>query len=756
MKRVPHEWPPGVTSGPQVRLSNADKVLYPATGTTKEDVFGYYTSIAEVMVPHIAGRAVTRKRWPNGVEEPSFFEKQLAESAPDWLHRESVVHRSGTTTYPVIDDSVGLAWIAQQAALEVHVPQWRFVDGKPGPATRLVFDLDPGEGVTMSQLADVARTIRDLFTDIGLTTYPVTSGSKGIHLYVPLDKPVSSQGAVTLARRVAQQLEQATPKLVTSTMTKKLRAGKVFVDWSQNNASKTTIAPYSLRGREQPTVAAPRTWAELDDDRLRHLRYDEVLARVARDGDLLEALDADIAQEDRLTRYRSMRDASKTPEPVPGSAPKAGKNNVFVIQEHHARRLHYDLRLERDGVLVSWAVPKNLPETPAVNHLAVHTEDHPLEYVTFEGTIPKGEYGAGKMIVWDTGTYDAEKFRDNEVIVNLHGNRVSGRYALIQTNGDQWLAHRMKDQKSPTPQDLAPMLATPGSVTKLRAAQWAFDGKWDGYRLLMVADHGSMCLQSRSGRDVTHEYPQLRQVVNALFDHHVLLDGEVVALDESGVPSFGEMQNRARATRIEYWAFDVLELDGRSLVRAKYRDRRRILEALAGDRDELIVKDLLTGDGAEALEESRRRGWEGVVAKRWDSTYQPGRRSQSWVKDKNWNTQEVVIGGWKEGTGGRTSGIGSLVMGIPDNGRLQYVGRVGTGFTERELARLKKVLGPLETDESPFTARLPTQDAKGVTFVEPKLVGEVRYSEWTGDGRLRHPSWRGLRPDKSPADVAQE
>jgi bifunctional non-homologous end joining protein LigD len=233
MKRVPHEWPPGVTSGPQVRLSNADKVLYPATGTTKEDVFGYYTSIAEVMVPHIAGRAVTRKRWPNGVEEPSFFEKQLAESAPDWLHRESVVHRSGTTTYPVIDDSVGLAWIAQQAALEVHVPQWRFVDGKPGPATRLVFDLDPGEGVTMSQLADVARTIRDLFTDIGLTTYPVTSGSKGIHLYVPLDKPVSSQGAVTLARRVAQQLEQATPKLVTSTMTKKLRAGKVFVDWKE-------------------------------------------------------------------------------------------------------------------------------------------------------------------------------------------------------------------------------------------------------------------------------------------------------------------------------------------------------------------------------------------------------------------------------------------------------------------------------------------------------------------------------------------
>jgi bifunctional non-homologous end joining protein LigD len=756
MERVPQVWPPESTSGPTVRLSNADKVLYPATGTTKEDVFGYYIRIADVMLPHIAGRPATRKRWPNGVHEPSFFEKQLAESAPDWLPRVRVVHSSGTTTYPIIDSSVGLAWIAQQAALEVHVPQWRFVGEKPGPATRLVFDLDPGEGVTMAQLADVARSIRDLVGDIGLTTFPVTSGSKGLHLYIPLDKPIGSQGAVTLAKRVAQQLERATPKLVTSTMTKKLRAGKVFVDWSQNSASKTTIAPYSLRGREEPTVAAPRTWEELDDPELRHLRYDEVLSRVTKDGDLLERLDEDAPVDDRLTTYRSMRDASKTPEPVPKSPPVVGHDNRFVIQEHHARRLHYDFRLERDGVLVSWAVPKNLPETPSVNHLAVHTEDHPMEYLTFEGTIPRGEYGAGKVIVWDTGTYEAEKFLDNEVIVTLHGNRVSGRYALIQTDGKNWLAHRTKDQKAPLPSDLAPMLATPGSVAKLQASQWAFEGKWDGYRLLMVADQGSMYLQSRSGRDVTREYPQLQGVANALRDHHVVLDGEVVALDESGVPSFGEMQNRARATSIQFWAFDVLELDGRSLVRAKYRDRRRVLEALAADRDEPIVGELLPGDGAEALEESRKRGWEGVVAKRWDSTYQHGRRSKSWVKDKNWNTQEIVIGGWKEGTGGRTSAIGSLLMGIPGDGGLDYVGRVGTGFTERELARLKKILEPLRTDESPFATKLPTQDAKGVTFVAPKLVGEVRYGEWTSDGRLRHPSWRGLRPDKNPDEVVRE
>ncbi|HEX5256550.1 MAG TPA: ATP-dependent DNA ligase [Mycobacterium sp.] len=749
---------------PRVKLTNAEKVLYPATGTTKSEIFDYYTRVAEVMIPHIAGRPATRKRWPNGVDEESFFEKQLASSAPDWLPRASVTHRSGTTTYPVIDSVDGLAWIAQQAALEVHVPQWRFVaewtrsraeELKPGPATRLVFDLDPGEDVTMAQLAEVARAVRELITGIGLTTYPLTSGSKGLHLYTPLQEPVSSKGATVLAKRVAQQLEKTMPALVTSTMTKSLRAGKIFLDWSQNNGAKTTIAPYSMRGREQPTVAAPRTWEELDDPSLRQLRYDEVLDRVARDGDLLAPLDEDAPVPDRLSKYRSMRDASKTPEPVPVAKPDTGQGNSFVIQEHHARRLHYDFRLERDGVLVSWAVPKNLPESTSVNHLAVHTEDHPLEYGGFEGSIPKGEYGAGKVIIWDSGTYEAEKFRADEVIVNLHGSKISGRYALIQTNGDQWLAHRMKDQKVFEFDTIAPMLATHGSVTALKAGQWAFEGKWDGYRLLIEVDHGAIRVRSRRGREVTGEYPELRSLAEDLDEHHVILDGEAVVLDSSGVPNFHEMQNRGRGSRVEFWAFDVLYLDGRSLLRASYRDRRKVLETLGAGTD-LIVPELLPGDGAQALEHSGKRGWEGVIAKRRDSTYQPGRRSSSWIKDKHWNTQEVVIGGWKAGEGGRTSGIGSLLMGIPTADGLHFAGRVGTGFTERDLANLKKTLAPLHTDESPFHPTLPRSEARGVTYVEPVLVGEVRYSEWTPDNRLRQSSWRGLRPDKEASEVVRE
>ena len=272
------------------------------------------------------------------------------------------------------------------------------------------------------------------------------------------------------------------------------------------------------------------------------------------------------------------------------------------------------------------------------------------------------------------------------MIVTLHGDRIDGRYALIQTDGKNWLAHRMKDQKHPHAGDLAPMLATEGSVEKLKSTQWAFEGKWDGYRVLVDADHGKLTLRSRRGRDVTDEYPQFEALAADLADHHVILDGEAVALDESGVPSFGEMQNRARSTRVEFWAFDILHLDGRSLLRAKYSDRRRLLEALA-DGGGLIVP------GSAAWRRARGSGTRTKATlgrcRRQEAGFHlsAGPHGQpSWVKDKIWNTQEVVIGGWREGTGGRTSRIGALMLGIPERRRPAFrrtgrhrIHREGTG-----------------------------------------------------------------------------
>ncbi|MEK8073851.1 ATP-dependent DNA ligase [Rhodococcoides navarretei] len=750
--------------GRKVSVTNLDKVLFPETGTTKSQIIEYYTTIAPAMLPHLVGRAVTRKRWPNGVDQSSFFEKNLAASAPDWLDRRSMQHSDRIVTYPLFSTAADLAWLGQQAAIEAHVPQWRFDGTEPGPATRMVFDLDPGDDVDLARCADVACEIRDLISDIGMTAYPVTSGSKGIHLYVPLDKPLSTSGASTVAKRVATLLEERSPDRVTATMAKAKRTGRVFVDWSQNNGKKTTVAPYSLRGRSRPTVAAPRTWAELEASGLQQLRFEEVLERYAESGDLLADLDPamDSVHEsattaDKLDKYRSMRSADKTPEPIPTTTEPQGNNDTFVIQEHHARRLHYDFRLEHDGVLVSWAVPKNIPVDPKQNRLAVHTEDHPLEYATFSGRIPKGEYGGGDVSIWDSGTYELEKWRDDEVIVVLHGSKATGRFALIRTKGNQWLMHLMKDAPSdnPPPKNISPMLATAGDILDLPDDEWSFEGKWDGFRIVAELTHGEMTLRTRSGNDYTEKFGALQSLADDLSDHDAVVDGEVVVFDDSGISSFEKLQNATR-DQIRFIAFDLLYLDGTSLLRKKYSDRRRLLELLTTGLDSVLVPPRLTGTAADAIAESRERGWEGVVAKRTDSVYQPGKRAHTWIKFKNWRTQEIVIGGWRRGQGRRSGGFGSLLMGIPDGDRLRYVGRVGTGFDDRALDTLAALLAPLEASDSPFSSVLPATDRKGAVWVEPALVGEVRFYEATESGHLRHPSWRGLRPDKEPKDVALE
>ncbi|MEU7630940.1 ATP-dependent DNA ligase [Nocardia sp. NPDC049220] len=772
--------------GVEVELSNLDKVLYPATGTTKGEVIAYYSAIAPAMLAHIAGRPVTRKRWPNGVDEPSFFEKNLASHAPSWLERHTMQHSDRKVVYPVIDSEAGLAWIGQQASLEVHVPQWRFDGDRVGPATRLVFDLDPGPGAGLAECARVALAVRDMVEGIGLPAFPVTSGSKGIHLYVPLDRELSPGGASTVAKQVAANLEKLHPDLVTATMAKAARGGKIFLDWSQNNPAKTTIAPYSLRGRQQPNVAAPRTWKEIEDRKtLRHLRFDEVLARYRSDGDLLAGLDPPLAANnsataesgpDALAKYRSMRDPARTPEPIPAQRPEPGADNRYVVQEHHARRLHWDVRLERDGVLVSWAVPKGPPTSSDQNRLAVHTEDHPLEYLDFHGAIPKGEYGAGEMTIWDSGTYYTEKWRDDEVIVEFHGRRLNGRYALIQTKGNQWLMHLMRERQGDAadkaddaehavaevepsgghvirpssgapafPRGLAPMLATPGDVTELDADEWCFEAKWDGFRLIAEINSGALTVRSRAGNVVTDRYPVMRELATELDGHRVVLDGEAVVFDEHGVANLGLLQ--AGAARAVFVAFDVLYLDGTSLVRKRYADRRRVLEALAANAPSLRVPPRLDGSGADAVRYSRAQRLEGVVAKRKDSMYLPGKRGHSWVKQRNWRTQEVLIGGWRRSA---ARNFKSLLVGIPHDGRLYYVGRVGTGFAEHDLRDLAERLSRLERKTCPFDNGLTAEERKEAVWVTPKLAGTVRFMNWTEAGRLWHPAWLGSRTERFP------
>jgi bifunctional non-homologous end joining protein LigD len=441
-----------------------------------------------------------------------------------------------------------------------------------------------------------------------------------------------------------------------------------------------------------------------------------------------------------------------------------------VIQEHHARSLHWDLRLEHDGVYVSWAVPKGLPTDKATNHLAVHVEDHPLEYGSFEGTIPKGEYGAGTVTIWDSGTYEASKWTEREVKFHLHGSRVDARFVVFQTGGNNWMIHREDPAPGgwePLPHLVRPMLATAGELP-VDDDGWAYEFKWDGVRALAYVDGGRLRLVGRNDRECTDTYPELRPMGAALGSRQVILDGEIVALDPGGRPSFEALQHRmhvvdpAKARRMAQQApvtmllFDLLHLDGASTLDLPYRQRRRLLDGLGLAGDRWAVPATHPGPGVDLLTAARATGLEGVVAKRVASPYRPGRRSPDWRKVKVSRTQEVVVGGWSPGKGGRQDTIGALLVGIPAHGGLDYAGKVGTGFSAATLDDLANRLDPLRRAQTPFSGDIPRADAAGATWVDPVLVGEVRFAEWTKAGRLRHPSWRGLRPDKSPTEVVRE
>jgi bifunctional non-homologous end joining protein LigD len=472
-------------------------------------------------------------------------------------------------------------------------------------------------------------------------------------------------------------------------------------------------------------------------------------------------------------------------------------------------------------VLVSWAVPKGPPLDPGDNHLAVQTEDHPLEYGTFEGRIPAGQYGAGTVTIWDAGTFELEKWREGkEVIATLTGRPDGGlrgeprRYALIHTgSGDgkanNWLMHlmapagtarshrehhadRSADRSAnhsadhsadrsaaartsaarvarPTKKLLAPMLATAGTLADLHDDdQWINEMKWDGYRAIVVVDVDSIRLVSRNGNDLTATFRDLIEPIRAaLGDHDAVLDGEIVAFNTKGRPDFGLLQTRAGLTQpkdvegakrrvpVDLMLFDVLSDGGEDLTKEPYRVRRDVLHSLVTEQRRIHVPDAFEGDAVEALATSARLGLEGIVAKLADGTYSVGRRSRQWIKIKHERTQEVVVAGWKSGKGALAGTVGSLVLGIPGENGLRYVGRVGSGFSDSERAQMLTKFSAMTRVRSPLRD-IPPTEAKDVHWIRPKLVGEVKFTEWTSSGTLRHPTWRGWRPDKSAGEVREE
>ncbi len=461
-----------------------------------------------------------------------------------------------------------------------------------------------------------------------------------------------------------------------------------------------------------------------------------------------------------LDEYRRKRHRRRTPEPFGSGSKRRGAAPRFVVQRHDARRLHYDFRLERNGALASWAVPKGIPLHRGERRLAVHVEDHPLEYGDFEGTIPAGEYGAGAVEIWDRGTYELlEEKRNGGLTVRLSGERLDGVWSLVPAALDRdpknWLLLR-KDGAAGSSVEYAPMLAM-SSESLPHGEGWIYEPKWDGFRAIVTLEGGSAKLTSRNGNDLTGRFAAVaRSVEHAVRTADAVVDGEICALDEQGRSRFSLLQEGGGTPALV--VFDVLEVEGEPLLELPLAERRARLERLVDPRAGGVVVSPQFDDGEALLRAARAQGLEGVVAKREDSPYFPGRRGTEWRKVKVRGRQEVVVAGYTKGKGRRTGGFGALVVGVHEAGGLRWAGNVGTGYTDAEIARLRKLLEPLETSDSPFAEppKMPRVRRSDVVWVEPELVAEVEFAEWTREGRLRAPVYLGLREDKPADDVRRE
>ncbi|MDH5224410.1 MAG: non-homologous end-joining DNA ligase [Actinomycetota bacterium] len=809
--------------GRELRLSNLTKVFWPDEGYTKGDLVNYYWNAGHLIVPHLATRPLTMKRMPDGIDGEFFYEKSAPSHTPGWLGRcvvQSDEAKGGEIDYLTIDDAAGLLYVANLGCIEFHPLHARCPDVTH--PDYLFFDLDPFEPYTYEDVLIVARHIKVLLDQLGLPSFPKTSGATGLQIYVPvLRGTYTHDTARALVGAAGRLIKSADPDRVTMAWKIADRTGKIFIDHNMNRSGANIAAAYSVRPESRAPVSTPLTWDEVFEGGFvpADFRIDSVWERFERMGDLFEGvrteaadltaafealgIDADVAENSSLPDVdaplprtaakkvlaktsEEIATASKDPalfeyvrrrdfgpegttEPAPGEVAPGG--NSFVIHKHRASRLHYDVRLERDGGLPSWAVPKGLPTTKGDKRLAVQTEVHPLEYGTFEGTIPEGHYGAGEVRIFDDGWYEPVEWTDTKVSFVLHGRRYPGlEFHLVKTNRD-WLAFLASAQSAPpiaAPPRFEPMLAE-GGWEAFDDPAWWFEPKLDGIRCLAELSTGETVVRTRTGRDATSQYPELHMVHELVDQVNAVVDGEIVALDERGRPSFEALQSRmnlsgeraiaraAKTTPVSLVVFDLLWLDGHETTGLGLEQRRELLELVVEQDHRLQVTTHVEGDGTTFTRGAKELGLEGVMAKRTGSTYLPGRRSTDWRKIKLMNTQDCVILGWTPGKGGRAGSFGALLVGaIDDAGALRWVGQVGSGFTERALDELMDVLAPLaRPDPSIEDAELAA--VKGATFVQPELVCEVRYLEFTtSTGKMRAPSFRGLRPDVPPEECVME
>ncbi|MEO5602360.1 MAG: non-homologous end-joining DNA ligase, partial [Cyclobacteriaceae bacterium] len=705
-----------------------------------------------------------------------FYQKNRPEWAPDWIEFETL--GSIEKDYIIASEPALLVWLANLAGLELHQLHSRKPDfDKPD---YMVFDLDPPEGYTFSNLIPIADELKQHVENYGYTCFVKTTGGKGIHICCPLSAQQNFSEVFDAAQEIARPFVDRFPNDTTLHIKKDARKGRILVDIYRIRRGQSIVSPYSLRGRMGAPVSMPLTWEEL-----RALKSPGIFNihnatdKVLQDGDAWESMGAyavalhthrktqdtrkvlPVSKKhktpEQLETYKQKRDFEKTPEPA-GQIGAAGNNN-FVIHRHHASHLHYDLRLEKDGVLKSWAVPKGLPPRPGIRRMAVQTEDHPMEYLRFDGKIPKGQYGAGEMWIYALGKYQITKEKKDGFYFRLSSKEMTGEYRMHKTKEREYLLERVDDpQLDYIHQFIEPMLSE-NTDKPPKGDDYIFELKWDGIRALIAYDEGKVTIHTRNQNDVTLQFPELLEGEKAFRATNAVFDAEIVSLDASGKPVFKKVINRlvssgetnilklSKTTPCYCYIFDCLYLDGRSLVNEPLTKRKEWLKDAVRFDTPYRVSEFVE-DGDSLFEAARDHGLEGIMAKKRDSKYTPGKRSDCWYKIKIRQTSEVFIIGYTKGKGDRGVTFGALHIAEKVDGKLHYRGKVGTGFDDATIKDIVHVMKKVEVVKSADVIG-KVFDPKISVWLAPKLMAEVSYSKLTPDKMFREPVFVKLRLDMS-------
>ena len=747
-------------------LSNLEKVLYPDDQVLKAEVIQYYLGLGPTILRHLKGRPLSLVRYPDGIYGEQFFQKNRPDWTPDWIDYVRL-GKDRKKEYVVANEEATLVWLSNLACLELH--QMHCINHNTASPDYIVYDLDPPEGYNFQELKSIAFHLKEHLERHGYHVFVKTTGGKGLHLVTPVAIKYTFEECFQAAKTLASSFLEKN-KDATLHIKKESRKGRVLVDIYRNRPSQTIVGAYSLRGRAGATASAPVSWEYLDGlSSTAEMNIQSVPKLVAQEGDAWESIRAwaiplhtdkravveqDHPPHDRrktteqLQEYEKKRDFAKTPEPdIIG---EEGAGNRFVIQRHHASNLHYDLRLEQEGTLKSWAVPRGMPPHPGVKRLAVQTEDHPLKYLSFEGEIPKGEYGGGMMWVYASGTYEITKEKKSGFYFRLSSRIFNAEYRMHLMKGKEWLLERVdKPQKDFLSEPVKPMLA--GAVKKPPSGDYVYEVKWDGIRALITLNEGELTIRSRNMNVITDQFPELNLPEEAFRVNNAVFDAEIVCLDEHGRADFKKVIRRLMSKKgfdvlskrnpAYCYLFDCLYMDGKSLVSEPLLRRREWLKDSVRRDSNYRISEIVE-DGEGLFQAAKQLGVEGIMAKEALGKYYPDKRSDTWVKVKVKTSRDFVIIGYTEGEGERSVTFGSLQIAEQSESGLTYRGRVGSGFDDTLLKHIRLLLDHLPKGKKPVAEEAHEESSS--IWVEPVLVCEVEFAMITNNGTLREPVFKKL------------